>query len=252
MFEKFNVPAFSVVTGAVASLYSSGRTTGVVIESGNTLSYSVPVYEGYALPNTTLHTEIGGLSITGLLMKTLSERGYSFTTAAEREIIRDIKEKLCYMAQDFNEEMHAYSKSSAQEKSYELPDGQVITIGTERFRAPEAIFQPSFLGLESQGLDGLAYDSINKCAIDVKKDLFANIIMSGGNTLFEGFAERFQKEIAAVTPPAMKVKVIAPPERKYSTWIGGSILASLNSFQQMWISKLEYDEIGPSIAQKKC
>uniref|UniRef100_A0AAQ4NZN7 Uncharacterized protein n=1 Tax=Gasterosteus aculeatus aculeatus TaxID=481459 RepID=A0AAQ4NZN7_GASAC len=129
---------------------------------------------------------------------------------------------------------------------------QVITIGNERFRCPEALFQPSFLGMESAGIHETTYNSIMKCDVDIRKDLYANTVLSGGTTMYPGIADRMQKEITALAPPTMKIKIIAPPERKYSVWIGGSILASLSTFQQMWISKQEYDESGPSIVHRKC
>merc|ERR1711941_28823 len=95
-------------------------------------------------------------------------------------------------------------------------------------------------------------NSIMKCDIDIRKDLYANNVLSGGTTMYPGIADRMQKEITALAPSTMKVKIISPPERKYSVWIGGSILASLSTFQQMWISKQEYDEAGPSIVHRKC
>merc|ERR1711861_64844 len=204
MFETFNTPAMYVNIQAVLSLYASGRTTGCGLD-------------------------LAGRDLTEHLMKILTERGYSFSTTAEQEIVRDMKEKLTYVALDYDAEMKSCENSSSVEKSYELPDGQVVVVGSERFRCPEVLFKPEDMGKEMEGVHTCTYQTIMKCGVDIRKDLYSNVVLSGGTTMFPGIGERMTKELTALAPSTMKIKVIAPPERKYSVWIGGSILSSLST-----------------------
>ena len=260
MFETFNVPALYVATQAVLSLYASGRTTGIVVESGNDVTHVVPIYGSHPLPHAILREDLAGDDLDEWMLRLLTERGYTRASAGlyrgyerdEMELAKEVKEQLAYAAIDFDQEKQTATQSSALEKSYKLPyDQGVITIGNERFRCPEALFQPSVLErTHSPGVHKMAYTSIMKCDVDIRKDLYANVVLSGGNTMFPGFAERMSKEITALAPASMKVKIIAP--RAYSAWIGGSMLSSTPTFKNMWISKQEYDESGPSIVHRKC
>ncbi|KAK8535363.1 hypothetical protein V6N12_056884 [Hibiscus sabdariffa] len=252
MFEAFDAPATYIAIQAVLSLYATGRTTGVVMDSGEGVTHVVPIYEGYALPHAIHRLDLAGKDLTDYLTKILAQEGYIFTTSAEREIIRDIKEQLSYVAMDINKELDISGKSSELNRQYELPDGQVITIGASRFMCPEILFDPSRVGMESGGLHEILVRSIRRCDMDVRREMFGNVVLSGGTTLMSGLADRLAKEVSSSAPPGVSVRVAAPPDRKYSVWIGGSILASLSTFEQMWITKEEYMESGSSIVHMKC
>ncbi len=254
LFDTFNVPGLYVANTAVLALYPAGKFTGVVVEIGDGVAHIVPIFDGSALPHSIMRINLAGRDLTDYLMKILSERGLHLTNSAAREIVKDIKEKLCYVALDFDEELAQSKRSPSKEANYEMPDGSVITIGSERFRTPEVLFKPSLIGREFGGIHEQVHQAIEKSDADIRKDLYQNIVLSGGTTLFAGLPERLTKEVQKLAPQSFssKVKVIAVPERKYSTWIGGSILSSISTFSSMWITKEEYQDAGPSIVHRKC
>ena len=244
MFETFGCPGTYVALPGVLSVYASGRSCAFILDVGDGVAHTFPLLQGYSHTNGIQRMSLSGCDLTGYLTKMLVEKENSFTTTVNWEIARNIKEKLSYVALNFEEESKMAQCSSAREKSYELPDGQIVTLNEECFRCPEALFQPSLLGLECPGIHEFVYNGIMKCDMKARSMLYSNIVLSGGSTMFPGLAERLSKELTALAPQSAKVMCIAPPERKYSVWIGGSILSSLSSFQNNWILKQNYDESG--------
>jgi actin-related protein len=253
MFETFEVQNIYVAIQAVMSLYSAGRTTGLVTDSGDGVTHTVPVFEGFSLPHAVERMEIAGRVLTNYLQKLLLESGHNFTSAAELEIVREIKEELCYVAQDYNEEKEACAKNAEQDKQYTLPDKAVITVpGSVRISCPEHIFKPELNGLSCKSIDALAWASVSASDIDVRRELCKNIIMSGGSTMYEGMADRLKKELVARAPSGAEIRVVAAADRKYAVWKGGSTLASLSTFASSWVTKEDYEEHGAAVIHRKC
>jgi actin beta/gamma 1 len=254
MFETFQTPALYVATAALFSLYASGRVSGIVVDIGDTVTYTVPVYEGCVMPHAVHTLELGGRTMTDYLANILAERGYSFTTAAERDIVRGIKEQLCYIPNNFEQEMKTapLNKYAPLEKSYQLPDGQVITIGPERLRVPEILFQPAFVGLAAEGLHTDVYQAIMKLDVSMRIPMYYSIVLTGGTAKLPGLACRLQKEVYQLAPPTVGVKAFPVQCYDSPSWSGGSVFASLTKSQQLFISKEEYAEFGAKIVQLKC
>ncbi|KAK2733148.1 Actin-like protein [Myotisia sp. PD_48] len=254
LFEQFNIPALYTSIQAVLSLYASGRTTGIVLDSGDGVSHAVPVYEGFAMPSSIRRIDVAGRDVTEYLQLLLRKSGYVFHTSAEKEVVRMIKEKTGYVAMDPRKEEKEWSSSGGKPDSkvqeYILPDGHKLKIGAERFRAPEILFDPELIGLEYSGVHQIVVDAINRTDMDLRKALFANIVLSGGSTLCRGFGDRLLHEVQRLAVKDMRIKIFAPPERKYSTWIGGSILAGLSTFRKMWVSIDDWHE-NPDIIHTK-
>ncbi|KAI5961682.1 ARP1 [Candida theae] len=280
MFEQFNVPCMYVSIQAVLALYASGRTTGAVVDSGDGVSHVVPVYEGFALPTSIKRMDIAGRDITtNLSFHIRRTSGVSLQSSAELEIVRLIKEQCCFVSKEpeKDEKVHGtlYARKTKAKNelftTYTLPDGHEIHLGAEKFRAPEILFNPHLIGDESPGLHELVALAINKTDLDLRPHLYQNLLLSGGNTLLTNFGDRLLKELKSMQhndddeassiwsksrieepySTKMKVKIYAPPERKYSTWIGGSILAGLSTFKKMWVTLEEYRD-NPDIVHKKC
>jgi len=252
MFETFSTPHFYVANKGVLSVYASGRSSAICLQMGDGVCSTFPVYEGYSIPEAHLRLDFGGRDLTDFMVRMLNKRGYGFSSSRFREIAREIKETVGRVPLNLDVE----SRQGGNARSLALtPGGLPIEIDQERLLVGEALFNPSLLGEDSVGALGvhqLLYNALQKCDLETRRDFYGNLLVSGGATMMDGFTQRLQEEIARLIPSSMKSRVVAPPERKYSVWIGGSILASLSTFQSMWMSKSEYEEDGAIIVKRKC
>lgn len=249
-FEHLNVPAFYMSVQGVLALFAAGFTTGFVLSSGAGVTQSIPIFEGYCLPHGVLQLDLAGKDLTNFLMMLLKDHGIMLLSTADKRILADIKETCCYVAVNYEEEKN--KKADSLEKVYQLPDGKMVKLQEELFHCPEALFSPMLLNLSAPGIDKMCVSSIMKCDSDLRSSFFSNIILSGGSTTFPGLDKRLVKEVAKLAPANTPVQVISPPERKISVWMGGSIVASLSAFQDMWITAAEFKEVGPNIVHQRC
>ncbi|MFX1255342.1 MAG: actin, cytoplasmic 2 [Promethearchaeota archaeon] len=246
LFETFNVPGLYISNQAVLALYASGRTTGLVLDIGADVTSIVPIYEGFPITHAIDRIDLAGRDVTRYLGLLLRQRGYNLTRSDELEIVREIKEKYCYVSLNPEKELKKAKQASKKEKAYTLPSGETIIINHESFLAPEAFFNPAVLGREHQSLSEAIYETIMNAGIDIRRELCQNIVLSGGSTMFPGMKERLQKELTEMVPESIEIRIVAPPMRQYSVWIGGSILSSLRDFQRLWITRKECNDLDRS------
>jgi len=254
MFDTFEVTNTYVAIQAVMSLYAAGRTTGLVVDSGDGVSHTVPVFEGFSVPHAVEKMDIAGRVLTNYLQKLLLESiAEGFTSSAELEIVKNIKEELCYVASKYDEEKAQASNSSEMDKPYTLPDKRVINItGATRMTCPELLFKPELNGKSCKSIHALAWQSVQSSDIDIRKDLCKNIILSGGTTMYQGLPDRLKDEIVGLAPAGSEIKVIASADRKFAVWKGASTFSSLSTFASSWITKEDYNEHGAGIVHRKC
>eukprot|EP01083_Nonionella_stella_P000474 1341_1 len=287
MFETFNLPAFYVANQAILSLFAGNKLNGVIIESGYMTTRITPCFEGITLRHAITRLDFGGQEVTDYLIDLLNKRGYSISnTSTERGIVVDLKQKHAFITLDYDTALEAADTSSEFEVNYELPDGQVITVGSQLFQCAEVLFKPSMVGLEQEGIHHGLCNSIKKCDKEMQNELFENIVLSGGNTMLDGFEQRLVKEVKALVsnktlidgylremnkaqPTKALYKDIVgllnnytsfrpdvgsskKESRFYLPWIGGSVMTSTSEFKDICITRDEYDEVGPAMVHRKC
>jgi actin-related protein len=253
--KDFNVPALCISNASVLSLFSTGRTTGVVLEVGQDVTYTVPVYEGFPLAHATLKLPLAGRDVTRRLMDILDEHAGIGFTEAQFDIVQDIKEKLC--ALDLGEEER--EEDDADNSTYELPNGQVIHIDDyAKYTCSEILFDPITVTPTSEedftrGVAEMIFKTISMCDPELQKELYKNIVLAGGTSMLKGFGERVKREMNEIVSQydyGVYTEFITDSQRKNSAWIGGSMFASLETFGQIKIKNEEY-KADSSIVFKK-
>lgn len=253
-FESMRTPALLFTPPSVLSLYASGRTTGVVLDVGDGVTHAVPVYEGFALPHSVTRSNVAGRDVTRHFQLQLRRSGLYFTTTAEADLAKTMKEQVCYLTPTslFFQDEAATKETKAQAVTqYQLPDGQSVALSSERYESPNVLFDPTLFGSEELGAADVLVNAIMKSDIDLRPKLFSQIVLAGGSTLLPGFGERMLYEVRSRSPAHTRIRISAPPERLYSTYVGGSILASLATFKTMWVSRADYEEHGCNVLHRR-
>lgn len=240
-FEVYSAPAIYFANQATLSLYAIGKTTGLVVDIGHGVSRSTPVFEGKCYDPGSLKIELGGQDLSEYL------RHITGKTYSQCELL---KEKFCEVS------LTPVESLAPEHSTFTLPDGQEITLGLERYKCPEILFDPSFLSTkegEFLPVHRLTYQTLQSLLPEFRRDMYANVVLVGGSTMFPNFEERFKKELSVLAPSTHKVSTFTAPEGgSLASWLGGSIMTSLTAFSKMWITQQEYNEHGPTIANRKC
>jgi actin-related protein 2 len=258
LFEKYGFQAFYPGCQAVLALYGNGLLTGMVLECGDSVTHALPVFEGFLVSKAIKRMNFAGSDITELLIKLLGRRGYQFNRTADYDTVRQIKEKFCYVAADLALENKLAKETIALEKTYTLPDKRELTIGSERFEASEGLFQPALVEKEGDGLAEIAYGCIQSCDIDIRADLYKNIYLSGGTSMFPGLPTRLEIEItnhfvshglkgdrSKLATSKWQLDIHDPPRRKNMVFLGGAIFGEIASpAAECWLTAADYKEIG--------
>ncbi|KAK6182214.1 hypothetical protein SNE40_009945 [Patella caerulea] len=262
MFEKYQFHSVHVAIQAVLTLYAQGLLTGVVVDSGDGVTHICPVYEGFALPHLTRRLDIAGRDITRYLIKLLLLRGYAFNHSADFETVRMMKERLCYVAYDVEQEQKLALETTVLVEPYTLPDGRVIKVGGERFEAPEALFQPHLINIESLGVAELLFQTIQSADIDTRPEFYKHIVLSGGSSMYPGLPSRLEREMKqlylerilkgnAEKLSKFKIRIEDPPRRKHMVFLGGSVLSDImKDKDEFWMTRQEYEEQGIRVLDK--
>ncbi|XP_037680230.1 actin-like protein 9 [Choloepus didactylus] len=249
-FESLGSPAMYVASQSVLSVYAHGRVSGLVVDTGHGVTYTVPVLQGYNLPHATERLDLAGTHLTAFLAEMMRGSGLQLGQQ-DLDAVESVKHRYCYVASDF---LKAQSRPEDEcRQNLKLPDGRTITLGKELFRCPELLFSPPEIpGLTPVGVPTMSKQSLHKVPREVRAEVAQNVLLCGGSSLFEGFEGRFRAELLRSLPPEEHVVVTAQPTRNFSVWIGGSILASLRAFQSCWVRREQYEEQGPHIVYRKC
>jgi len=262
MFEKYEFHSVHIAIQAVLTLYAQGLVTGIVVDAGDGVTHFCPVYDGFSLPHLTRRLDIAGRDITRYLIKLLLLRGYAFNHSADFETVRMLKEKLAYVAYDIEHEQKLALETTVLVEPYTLPDGRVIKVGGERFGAPEALFQPHLINVDSVGVAELLFNTIQAADIDLRPDFYKHIVLSGGSTMYPGLPSRLEREIKQLylervlkgdtsALSKFKIRIEDPPRRKHMVFMGGSVLADImKDKDEFWLLKSEYDEQGIRVLDK--